>query len=142
MKLIRGRSETLPFSSLVPAQRTNSENAVDGPVDVDRAVLTELASLLGDSTSVQELLDMYSQQLPERMEALDAAFASGEFDRIARAAHVLRSASVILGLTAMARAAGSIELNALNRTPISDRQRQILDDAAERLTDLIDAGQL
>ncbi|MDO8364689.1 MAG: ATP-binding protein [Actinomycetota bacterium] len=97
---------------------------------VDERVLTELAADLGDDRVVVDLVRTFLDELYGRRAALAGAAADGDIVLVKRAAHTLRSSSLLLGARdlghACQRMAAVAEMNEVERLT-----REILELAAE-----------
>ena len=83
----------------------------DGLPVLDRSSLEKLAELSGDPSIIRDLIDMFRDDAPTRVEAIRKATTA---DELARAAHAFKSGSGTLGAKALHHACK--ELEALGRT--------------------------
>jgi CheY-like chemotaxis protein/HPt (histidine-containing phosphotransfer) domain-containing protein len=81
----------------------------DPPTEaVNSAALQALRDDVGDDT-VSRLIDIYLSHLPARTRAIRNALDGGDPGGLRLAAHTLKSASAVLGATALARLCGQVE---------------------------------
>lgn len=76
---------------------------------VDPFVLAQLTEQLGDAELVRQIVERYLAELPDRLAAIDHAKALGDPDALAKAAHTLKSPSLLVGATELGRACRTIE---------------------------------
>ena len=80
---------------------------------IDESVLSALKSSLGDDDAVmRQLIDMYLADAPKLVNDAKAALATGEQDKLTRAAHSLKSTSATMGATRVSACAKDIEVMA------------------------------
>jgi HPt (histidine-containing phosphotransfer) domain-containing protein len=65
---------------------------------------------------MRELVEMFVQEMPERIEAIRAAFSSAELARLRTLSHQLKGASAGYGFAPLGVAAGKVE-DAVRSTP-------------------------
>ena len=74
-----------------------------------------IASLqdLGDPEFVAEVIDIYIADAPPRIETMREAIAEGDAEKLAAAAHALKSSSGNVGATAVCEICADLEANTL-----------------------------
>ena len=93
---------------------------------IDSAVLGDLlASVGGDTSFLEELIDTYLSDAPSLLAQLDAGLAARNADEFRRAAHSLKSTSASLGARGLSATAKEMEMMGKAGT---------LDGAAEKLS--------
>lgn len=114
------------FLTATPETRQPAINATDlGSLDealIDPEVLAEIKSALG-SKMVDELVQLYRQQVPERLAELDAA-VSGDGMTLAEQAHRLKGESSGLGLNRVTTMATALERDAIH-LDVADRRLRV-----------------
>jgi CheY-like chemotaxis protein len=94
------------------------------PVNVEGAMLTKaseacldrdsaLRNLEGDEEFLNELSEMFLQQCPDLLSAVEQAVSSNSADELQRAAHALKGSSLVIG--GQATAASALALEQLGR---------------------------
>ncbi len=83
-----------------------------GPPTLDPAALRELKAMAGSDEIVARITRLYRLQSVERLADLREAASSGDLDRLARAAHALKSMSLNIGAKRVATVAGAFEREA------------------------------
>jgi two-component system sensor histidine kinase BarA len=86
--------------------------ADSGPPTLDPSALRELRAMAGSEEVVARITRLYRLQSVEKVADLRDAAASGDLDRLARAAHALKSMSLNIGAKRVATLAGSLEREA------------------------------
>ncbi len=66
-------------------------------------------STLGADPDLGELVEMFVEEMPERVAQLSDAFQAGHLDELARCAHQLKGASGSYGFDQMTSVAGQLE---------------------------------
>jgi len=84
------------------------------PPVVDESVLDELRSILGNE--VDRLIEVFLDDSPRLISALETAAAGQDFEMLRNAAHTLKSSSANLGAMALSNAAKKVELGARTQT--------------------------
>ena len=79
------------------------------PVDPHHPRAVPLRSQYADDPEMAELVDLFVDELPQRVEALRAAFDAGDAPSLRRLAHQLRGAGAGYGFPAIGEAAGEVE---------------------------------
>ena len=114
------------FLTATPETWQPAINATDpGSLDealIDPEVLAEIKSALG-SKMVDELVQLYRQQVPERLAELDAA-VSGDGMTLAEQAHRLKGESSGLGLNRVTTMATALERDAIH-LDVADRRLRV-----------------
>jgi histidine phosphotransfer protein HptB len=88
-------------------------------------LMTEAAGLystLADDPDIGELVELFIDELPERIAALQAAFAAGDVEALRRCAHQLKGAAGSYGFDAMTPALQSLEQRAGQDRPLIELQ--------------------
>lgn len=104
----------LASQPLVPAGLVSSSHEGGDEELFDPAIRAELAamSLDGRSDFVAKVEALYAANAPARLQDLKVALSKGDLEACAQAAHALKSMSLSLGASAVARAASIAELAA------------------------------
>ncbi|WP_345294276.1 hybrid sensor histidine kinase/response regulator [Luteimonas vadosa] len=84
------------------------------PPVIDETVLEELRDMLGNE--LNHLVEVFLEDTPRIIDALEQAAAGGDFEALRDAAHSLKSSSANLGAMALSAAAKRAELGARERT--------------------------
>jgi len=90
---------------------------------LDRSVLDELRTLQeeGEPDIVTELIDLYLQEAPARLDAIRAAVSHRDASELVRAAHSLKGSSANLGAGPVSTVCGELERcgreNQVDETP-------------------------
>jgi len=94
---------TTPNSSRNGTNRSTEMKDDNNRETLDRDVLETLRELSGDDepSLFAELVQIFLDDTPVRLEAIEAAFASADADGIGRAAHALKSSAANLGALAL-----------------------------------------
>ena len=87
-----------------------TDEAESPPVDL--VSFRETMREAGAEDAVESMLELFLDDAPGRMEALQAAAAGGEVEAIARAAHAYKSAAATIGATELASSLNTIEARA------------------------------
>ena len=103
----------LPPPAPAPAVPSPAPPRVLAPV-LDASVLEDLEAMLGDE--VERLVDVFLEDTPRLLRALEAAAAGPDHDALREAAHSLKSSSANLGAMSLSAAAKRVELAARERT--------------------------
>ncbi|MDR7194249.1 ATP-binding protein [Luteimonas terrae] len=111
--------ETLDAMDAEPmpiARPTSTPLAERGPLPpvIDHEVLDDLRSVLGDE--VDRLVDMFLDDTPRLLTALENAVDGPDYDGLREAAHSLKSSSANLGAMSLSAAARRIEAGARERS--------------------------
>jgi HPt (histidine-containing phosphotransfer) domain-containing protein len=83
-------------------------------VRIDPTVINELIDL-GPETGLQlvrDLVEIFSSEAPQRLEAMREGCATGDFDAVSQAAHAMRGGAGNLGALAVATLCTRLELAA------------------------------
>lgn len=75
---------------------------------LDREIVEQIRELGGDKL-LADLVDIYLEHTPGRLEALDTGLNVGDLEEVERAAHSIRSSSVSLGARWVAEEAALVE---------------------------------
>ncbi|MFI0431552.1 MAG: diguanylate cyclase [Candidatus Nanopelagicales bacterium] len=106
--------------------------SVDERPAVDESILLTLADDVGDRGFVEDTVEVYLAELPDRVEGLVAALRRAEPAEVRAQAHSLKSSSAMLGAVAMSRLCAELERVA-SAGPVPDPdalQRRVRDEAA------------
>jgi HPt (histidine-containing phosphotransfer) domain-containing protein len=68
-----------------------------------------LISDLVDDPDMRELIELFVEELPDRIAAIEAAITDGDQATLKRIAHQLKGASAGYGFTVIGKAAGQVE---------------------------------
>ena len=92
---------------------------------IDMAIIATLRELGGteDPHLVDELIDLYLQDAPERVTEIQEALRSGDFDLLERASHTLKSASANIGALGLSAQCAELERMARDRR-MDDAERR------------------
>ena len=80
------------------------------PVDLDS--FRETMREAGAEEAVESMLELFLDDAPGRMEALQSAAGSGEAEAISKAAHAYKSATATIGAADLAATLSAIEISA------------------------------
>lgn len=80
------------------------------PVDIDS--FRETMREAGAEDAVDSMLELFLDDAPGRMEALESAAGSGEAEAISKAAHAYKSATATIGASELAATLSAIEASA------------------------------
>ena len=103
---------SMPSTPSAPAAPAKPQEP-PAPV-LDRLVLEELRSILGGE--VDRLIEVFLDDTPRLVAALETAAVSQDFDMLRNVAHTLKSSSANLGAMSLSNAAKRVELGARTRT--------------------------
>ncbi len=95
-----------------------------------------IVSMFADDPDMQEIIGMFVQEMPERVEQLEQSWRASEFDLVKRVAHQLKGAGGGYGYPELGEVAGKLE-SSLNRLA-SSTQATSLDQIRAQLNELID----
>jgi HPt (histidine-containing phosphotransfer) domain-containing protein len=84
--------------------------------EIDPAALARLRRLGGDKL-LRDMIDLFLQHAPQRVEQALAAGAAGNLPDIGRAVHSLKSSAANVGATALHQLSAQIEAVATGETP-------------------------
>lgn len=68
-----------------------------------------LRSTYAEDPEMKELVEMFVQEMPERIESIRAAFSAAELTRLRTLSHQLKGASAGYGFAPLGEAAGKVE---------------------------------
>ena len=98
-----------------PARPAAAPAPAEPPAPVlDPSVLDELRGILG--TEVDRLIEVFLDDTPKLISALEVAAVGPDFEGLRNAAHTLKSSSANLGAMSLSNAAKRVELGARNGT--------------------------
>ena len=80
--------------------------AMDAPLDSE---IVEQIRELGGDRLLADLVDLYVEHTPGRLEAIDSGLRAGDLKQVEKAAHSIRSSSVSLGARDVAEEAAVVE---------------------------------
>ena len=108
-----------PAAAQPPAPAPAAPPAAAAPAEppspiLDDSVLEELRSILG--TEVDRLIEVFLDDSPRLIAALEVAATGPDLDMLRNAAHTLKSSSANLGAMALSNAARKVELGARSQT--------------------------
>ena len=89
-------------------------HATPQPPVIDNEILEELRAMLG--SEVEHLIEVFLEDTPRLVAALEAAAAAPDYDGLRDAAHSLKSSSANLGALSLSAAAKRVELGARERS--------------------------
>jgi signal transduction histidine kinase/CheY-like chemotaxis protein len=101
-------------STPLPATKPAAAPAEPLPPVLDPAVLEELRSILG--TEVDRLIEVFLDDTPRLIAALETAAVGPDFDMLRNASHTLKSSSANLGAMSLSNAAKKLELGIRTNT--------------------------
>lgn len=78
---------------------------------------TPIYSSLGTDPDLGELVEMYVDEMPERIASLEQAFSSGDRESLQRAAHQLKGAGESYGFSQLTPLAAAVEYSARDGDP-------------------------
>lgn len=79
------------------------------PSSSSSAAGAPLHSTFADDPEMRELVEMFVQEMPERIEAIRTAFNTAEMTRLKTLSHQLKGASAGYGFAPLGEAAGKVE---------------------------------
>lgn len=114
------------------------------PIDVSELTVLDtegtITRLKGDREFLLTLLDVYREDLPEKLSSIRTALAGSDMDTAQRSAHSLKGASATVGATAMRETAFALETSAKEGdAALSARLAEFLEKQAARVLAEIDA---
>jgi len=77
-------------------------------------------STLGGDPDLGELVEMYVDEMPERIAAFEQAFSSGDQESLQRAAHQLKGAGESYGFSQLTPVAAAVEYSVRDGDPEED----------------------
>jgi HPt (histidine-containing phosphotransfer) domain-containing protein len=81
------------------------------PPAVDPQAITDLRALNPDDPQfLRELIELFLQDVPQRLQDLDQALASGDATSVMRAAHTIKGSSSNFGAARLCKLAHAIEI--------------------------------
>ncbi len=83
-------------------------------------------SELGDPESFGEIIEIFLEQLPERLDHLDGFLESGDYRQLALLAHQLKGAGGGYGYPGLTQGAAKLEAEALRQHPSPSVLRELL----------------
>lgn len=104
-----------PTPETTPHAPDHQQDAVESPLAVlDPGVIRELRSMAGADADemLQELLQVYVEDAPERLAAIQAAVDRQDAKALQHAAHALRSVSVTIGAMQLGKLCETLEADA------------------------------
>ncbi|MDE2579342.1 MAG: response regulator [Hyphomicrobiales bacterium] len=116
---------------------TLETNASAPPVEepaIDPAMIDDLRRMAGGEALVRRVVALYAAQAPQTVAEIDRAAAAGDTEALRRAAHALKSMSLNIGATTVARSALAIEQAAaagsIEKTPLAAQLQTALEKLA------------
>jgi HPt (histidine-containing phosphotransfer) domain-containing protein len=106
----RSHLPTNPFVNTTPPAKPAAAPAEPPAPVLDASVLDELRSILGGE--VDRLIEVFLDDTPTIIAALETAAAGPDMDGLRNAAHTLKSSSANLGAMSLSNAAKRVELGA------------------------------
>ncbi len=100
--------------ALEPTPRAAAPTRPAPPVLLDTEILDDLHAMLGDE--VDRLVDVFLDDTPRLIQALENAAAGPDYDALRDAAHSLKSSSANLGAMSLSAAAKRVELAAREKS--------------------------
>lgn len=97
-------------------------------IELDASVLSQIRGIGGEEL-LRRLARLFLEHTPVRLEEIRRAMAAGDWQRVTRAVHSLRSSSATLGFTGLADQAAEVERLATNEE--SERLRSTFPELAE-----------
>jgi len=86
---------------------------------------SELYSTLADDPDMGELVELFVDELPNRIASLHTAFTTSDLDALARCAHQLKGAAGSYGFDAMTPALQRLEQSVRQRSPQTELQQRL-----------------
>jgi len=108
-----GQAATVPPPAPAPASAPVVQQLAQPPV-IDAEILEELRAMLG--SEVDRLVDVFLEDTPRLIAALENAAVGPDYDGLRDAAHSLKSSSANLGAMSLSAAAKRIELGAREKS--------------------------
>jgi CheY-like chemotaxis protein len=98
--------------TMIEGARRNGDGEREMPVEVENVIDVEsaLKRLAGDADLFRELADMFAEDAPKLVEALETAIAEGRGSAVQRAAHSLKGLAANFGAAPMVAVAQEVEL--------------------------------
>ncbi|UKP00327.1 response regulator [Nostoc sp. UHCC 0870] len=117
----RGAGEAREHDSLVTSHQspvTSHQLPVPIPQVIDQKTMEGLRKMAGNEANVliAELIQIYLEDTPVQIQTIQQALASGERDKLKKAAHALRSPSVSLGALNLGKICATLETTANEQT--------------------------
>ena len=101
---------------MLPRNMNHSE-LINDAVDISLLTSLEGATLEGEPGLVVELIDLYFDDVPQKLKAIGEAITLGDLDSLRSAAHSLKGSSGSLGAYKMADLCDELEASANDQTP-------------------------
>lgn len=110
-ELVDPAPQDVSYPPAVHSLPTHVSNRIDGQEVVDVAVLDGLRSLQaeGEPDLLSELIELFRTETPALVEAMEAAVAQGDPEKLWRAAHGLKGSSGTLGARRLASLSADLE---------------------------------
>ena len=86
---------------------------------------TPIYSSLGGDPDLGELVEMYVDEMPERIASLEQAFSSGDRESLQRAAHQLKGAGESYGFSQLTPLAATVEYSVRDGDPEEAIQKSL-----------------
>jgi histidine phosphotransfer protein HptB len=84
-------------------------------------------SRLGSDPNLADIVDMFVNEMPNRVELLLDSMSKGDWDAVRQAAHRLKGAAGSYGFDAISPVAGKLEAAVLNKQPEEDIGEAVAD---------------
>lgn len=95
-----------------------------------------LTSLLGNDPDMSELVDMFVQELPQRLAEVQSSWKGNDYDTLRRVAHQLKGACGGYGFPSVGEIAGNLEIAVLRA--VSSKSERDLDTVNKQVRTLIE----
>ena len=91
---------------------------------------TAIYSTLGGDPDLGELVEMYVDEMPDRIAALEQAFSSGDQEALQRAAHQMKGAGQSYGFDQLTPLAAAVEYSVRDSEP-EENIRKVLQELVD-----------
>jgi PAS domain S-box-containing protein len=105
------KTKTQPVSKPSPVLSTQTQPEASSEALIDPQIWQQLRDMAGDDADemLNELIDMYIEDAPPLLVALNRAIRISSFEELQKSAHALRSPSASLGILRLAKLCQSLE---------------------------------
>ncbi len=87
----------------------------------------EIYSSISSDPCMGELVEMYVDELPERIETLESLLADSNWPELKRMTHQIKASAPGYGFESVGLVAAAAELSIMEEQPVNDRQERIKD---------------
>lgn len=89
--------------------------------DLPESLLSDLAN----DPSMIELIELYVDEMPDKVAAIEQTLADGNYQDLARIAHQIKGSAGGYGFAPITQHAALVERSALNQTDLPELDRQV-----------------